>query len=83
MCTNQNGEMWATHTEIVPTASLMGFDIIVYAKVGDGLNFLVRYPASFYNTRLSERRLQIQNLKHYVEVVSIGSRKSTGEYTLG
>ena len=39
------------------TASLLGFDIIVYAKVGDGLDW-VHYPASFDNA-LGDRALYI------------------------
>ena len=50
------------------TASLLRFDIIVYAKVGDGLDW-VRYSASFDNALLSDRGLYIQNLNYNFDVV--------------
>ena len=46
--------IWATDA----TARLFGFDIIFYAKVGDGLDW-VHYPASFDNALLSNRGLFI------------------------
>ena len=46
--------IWATDA----TASLLGFDIIVYAKVGDGLD-TVRYSASFDNNLVNDRGLYI------------------------
>ena len=46
--------IWATDA----TARLLGFDIIFYAKVGDGLHW-VHYPALFDNALLSNRSLFI------------------------
>ena len=69
----RNGEsgIWANDT----TASWLGFDIIVYAKVGDGLN-CVSYPALFDNAVLSDRGLYIQNLSYDFDVVSLLSEKA-------
>ena len=53
--------IWATDA----TASLLGFDIIVYAKVGDGLDW-VRY---FDNALLSDRDLYIHNLNYDFDAV--------------
>ena len=60
----EKGDIQATDA----TASLLGFDIIVYAKVGDGLDW-VRYPALFDNAFLSDRGLYIQNLNYDFGVV--------------
>ena len=53
--------IWATDA----TTTLLGFDIIVYAKVGDGLDW-VRY---FDNALLSDRGLYIQNLNYDFDAV--------------
>lgn len=60
--------VWATDAEIMATASLLGFDIVVYTKAGDSFDWLT-YPASFKHDVKSDVAVYIENLCDHFNVV--------------
>lgn len=60
--------VWATDAEILATANLLGWDIVVYTKVGDSMDWLI-YPASFDLQSTTEFGLYLQNQNGHFDVV--------------
>lgn len=67
----RNNGVWATDVEIKAAASLLGVDILVYARYGSTLQWQV-FPASLHLTQLSEQAIFLDNSsgKHFDVVVS-------------
>lgn len=67
---SQDG-VWATDAEIMATASLIGSDIVVYAKAGQTMQWL-RYPASFSLQKQTDHAIYLENqCEHFNVVISV------------
>ena len=60
--------VWATDEEIMATASLISTDIIVYAKHGKNMQWLI-YPASFSLQETTETAIYLENRSDHFSAV--------------
>ena len=63
-----NSSTWATDAEILGAASLLNFDIVIYAEFGSKPTWL-RYPASFSLCKKSKQCLLLKNFSSHFEPV--------------
>ena len=59
---------WATDSEMMATAILLGIDIVVHSKIADCMDWL-RYPASFSNERTSDFAIYLENISEHLNLV--------------